>query len=68
MTNNVITKNLKDILNEFLKKNKKSDLLTTYFFFLEKKYHIEPVVYLKEKMIYQSDFCLLRASLPLLKL
>ena len=55
MTNNVITKNLKDILNEFLKKNKKSDLLTTYFFFLEKKYHIEPVVYLKEKTIYQSQ-------------
>ena len=55
MANNVITKSLKDILIDFLKKNKKSDLLTTYFYFLEKKYHVEPVVYLKEKMIYQSQ-------------
>lgn len=54
MANSVITKSLKELLVEFLKKNKKSDLLTTYFFFLEKKYNIEPVLFLKEKTIYQS--------------
>ena len=54
MANNVITKSLKDLLVDFLKKNKKADLLTTYFFFLEKKYHIQPVLFLREKTIYQS--------------
>lgn len=54
MTNLVITNNLKELLLEFLKKNKKVDLLTTYFFFLEKKYNIQPVLFLREKTIYQS--------------
>ena len=54
MANSVITKSLKDLLVGFLKKNKKADLLTTYFFFLEKKYSIQPVLFLKEKTIYQS--------------
>jgi hypothetical protein len=54
MTNSVITKSLKDLLTDFLKNNKKADLLTTYFFFLEKKYNIQPVLFLREKTIYQS--------------
>ncbi|WP_420421857.1 DUF2709 domain-containing protein [Simkania sp.] len=54
MTNSVITKSLKDLLADFLKNNKKADLLTTYFFFLEKKYNIQPVCFLREKTIYQS--------------
>lgn len=54
MANPVITKSLKDLLVDFLKKNKKADLLTTYFFFLEKKYTIYPVLFIKEKTIYQS--------------
>lgn len=54
MTNSVITKSLKDLLADFLKNNKKADLLTTYFFFLEKKYNIQPVLFLREKTIYQS--------------
>ncbi len=55
MANSVITKTLKDLLADFLKKNKKADLLTTYFYFLEKKYHIEPVLFIKERTIYQSQ-------------
>lgn len=54
MANSVINKSLKELLIEYLKKNKKSDLLTTYFFFLEKKYNIQPVLFLREKTIYQS--------------
>lgn len=54
MANSVITHTLKDLLVEFLKKNKKADLLTTYFFFLEKSYHIQPVLFLREKTIYKS--------------
>ena len=45
---------LKDLLVKYLKKNKKADLLTTYFFCLEKKYHIHPVLFIREKTIYQS--------------
>ncbi|CCB90083.1 DUF2709 domain-containing protein [Simkania negevensis] len=54
MASSVITKSLKDLLADFLKNNKKADLLTTYFFFLEKKYNIQPVLFLREKTIYQS--------------
>ena len=54
MSNLVINKSLKELLTDYLKKNKKSDLLTTYFFFLEKKYNIQPVLFLREKTIYQS--------------
>ncbi len=43
------------MLKEFLTDNKRADLLTTYLFFLEKKHQIEPVIFLKEKMIYQSE-------------
>ena len=50
----VITKSVKELLIDFFKKNKKADLLTAYFFFLEKKFNIQPVLFLKEKMIYQS--------------
>lgn len=51
----VITETLRDELVKFLKKNRKADLITTYLFFLEKKFHLKPVVFLREKMIYQSQ-------------
>lgn len=62
MTNSVITKSLKDLLADFLKNNKKADLLTTYFFFLEKKYNIQPVLFLREKTIYQSKAEILKKT------
>lgn len=55
MTTIVITDSLKDELQKFLKKNRKADLVTTYLFFLEKKYNINPVLFVREKMIYQSQ-------------
>ena len=51
----VITETLKDELEKFLSKNRKADLVTAYLFFLEKKYNIKPVLFLREKMIYQSQ-------------
>ncbi len=51
----VITETLKDELANFLAKNRKADLITAYLFFLEKKYNIKPVLFLREKMIYQSQ-------------
>ncbi|MDN3508903.1 MAG: DUF2709 domain-containing protein [Candidatus Neptunochlamydia sp.] len=60
MTNSVINKSLKELLIDYLKRRKKADLLTTYFFFLEKKYNIQPVLFLREKTIFQSKTELLK--------
>src|SRR3990167_1060260 len=50
----VITDNLREELFKYLKKNRKADLITTYLFFLEKKHHLKPVLFPKEKKIYQG--------------
>jgi hypothetical protein len=55
MTTAVITGTLKEELLKFLKKNRKADLITTYLFFLEKKFNIQPVLYIRDKTIYQSQ-------------
>lgn len=60
MTEALISDSLKKLLENFLQKNKKADLLTTYFFFLEKKYNIQPVLFVKEKTIYQSKDALVK--------
>ncbi len=54
MSNKLITTELKGELKDFLSENKKADLVTTYLFFLEKKFHLAPVLFIKEKTIYQS--------------
>jgi hypothetical protein len=51
----VITDNLKEELVKFLKKNRKTDLTTTYLHYLEKKFNIKPVLFPRDKMIYQSQ-------------
>lgn len=56
----VISESLKDELLKFLKKNKKADLITTYLFFLEKKFRISPVLFIRDKMIFQSDESLIK--------
>lgn len=50
-----ISGTLKDELLKFLKKNRKADIVTTYLFFLEKKFNISPVLFIRDKMIYQSQ-------------
>src|SRR3990167_6683708 len=50
-----ITETLKDEILKFLKKNRKADLITTYLYFLEKKFNIRPVLFIRDKMIYQSQ-------------
>ncbi len=42
-----------ELLN-FLKKNKNVDLVTIYLMFIEKKHHLKPILFPREKMIYQS--------------
>jgi hypothetical protein len=55
MANVVISENLKDEVLKFLKRIKKADLITTYLYFLEKKFNIRPVLFAREKIIYQSQ-------------
>lgn len=44
---------VKEIL-DFLSNNKKADLILTYLFFVEKKFDLKPVLFAREKKIYQS--------------
>ena len=55
MSNIVISEHLKDEIVRFLKKDKKADLITTYLYFLEIKFNIRPVLFLREKTIFQSQ-------------
>ena len=50
-----ISETLKDELLKFLKKNRKADIVTTYLYFLEKKFNISPVLFIRDKMIFQSQ-------------
>jgi hypothetical protein len=54
MTKLAVSDNVISEMENFLKKNRKADLITTYLFFLEKKYRLDPVVFMREKKIYQS--------------
>lgn len=54
-TSTVISGALRDELLKFLKKNRKADIVTTYLYFLEKKFNIRPVLFIRDKMIYQSQ-------------
>lgn len=60
MTTFVISANIQDDILKFLKKTKKADLVTTYLYFLERKFNIKPVLFGKEKTIYQSREYLLQ--------
>jgi hypothetical protein len=54
MTSVVITEEIKAELEQFLKKHRKPELVSTYLFYLEKKNKLHPVLYPKEKTIYLS--------------
>jgi len=54
MTKFVITDEIKTALQQFLQENPHADLVTTYLCFVEKKFKLSPVLFPKEKMIYQS--------------
>lgn len=48
------TLDLKNKLLEFLKKNKKIDVVGAYLFYVEEKFGLKPVLFPKEKKIYQN--------------
>ena len=61
MTKLMIPERVQTELENFLKKNRKADLVTTYLFYLEKKFHLDPVVFMREKKIFQSEAELIKA-------
>jgi hypothetical protein len=54
MDSKTLSASLKNKLLGFLKKNKKTDLISTYLYYIENNYHLDPVLFPKEKTIYQS--------------
>jgi hypothetical protein len=55
MTNALtISQDLRKELLDFLKKNKNTDLVTIYLIYVEEKYHLKPILFPREKTIYQS--------------
>ncbi len=54
MTRVIISEETKSLLNRFLEKNRPAPLVNTYLFYIENKFKLQPVLFPKEKMIYQS--------------
>ncbi len=50
----VITEEIKHELQRFLEENSSAELINTYLYFIELKFNLKPVVFPKDKIIYQS--------------
>lgn len=50
----MINQELRHSLSDFLNKNRSAELINTYLFFIEQKFNLHPVLFPKEKMIYQN--------------
>ncbi len=49
-----ISEDIKNELQQFLDENPQAELVNTYLFFIQRKYNFQPVLYPKEKLVYQS--------------
>lgn len=54
MTKTFITDAQKSVLQKFLDENRPAELINTYFCFIENKFNLQPVLFPKDKMIFQS--------------
>ena len=54
MTKVVITDEIKHELHNFLEQDKAAELINTYLYYVELKFNLKPVVFVKDKIIYQS--------------
>lgn len=54
MTQTVISEEIKNELEHFLRENQSAELVNTYLFYIEKKFNLHPVLFPKDKIIYQS--------------
>lgn len=55
MTKVVINEDDKQVLKQFLNENRPAELVNTYLCFIENKFNLQPVLFPKEKKIYQSS-------------
>lgn len=55
MTKVVISEELQEKLKSFLQQNPSAELVNTYLFYIEKKFNLQPVLFPRDKIIYQSD-------------
>ena len=54
MTKIVINEDDKQVLKQFLNENRPAELVNTYLCFIENKFNLQPVLFPKEKKIFQS--------------
>jgi hypothetical protein len=54
MTKVVISEEQKKVLQQFLDDNRPAELINTYLCFIENKFNLQPVLFPKDKIIYQS--------------
>lgn len=54
MTKTLINEEMKSALQTFLEENSPAELVTTYLYFVELKFELKPVLFPKDKIIYQS--------------
>src|ERR1700722_139571 len=54
MTTIVITQDIKDALLRFLDENRPAELINTYLHFIENKFKLQPVLFPRDKIIFQS--------------
>lgn len=50
----IISEDVKKNLKQFLSQNKSAELVSAFLCFIEKRYNLQPVLFPKEKMIFQS--------------
>lgn len=55
MSKVVISEHDREVLQRFLNENRPAELVNTYLFFIENKFNLQPVLYPKEKKIFQSS-------------
>lgn len=54
MTNAVLSKEIKQQLLKFLSENKASELVGTYLYYLEQQYQVNPVLFVRDRIIFRS--------------
>jgi hypothetical protein len=54
MSKVIISEENKQFLEKFLTENRPAELISTYLFYIEKKFNLTPVLFPRDKIIYQS--------------
>jgi hypothetical protein len=55
MTKVIISEETKSLLDHFLEENRPAPLVNTYLYYIENKFNLQPVLFPKDKIIFQSS-------------